>query len=162
MDHHRLARYCTKPGTPLLEIMCIISLFLTLVLMLEEYCCKGLGSASGLKVSGYNACPTCGPEMHGRYSTLLKKTVYHEHRTRLGEGHPMRRNTVFWSRIETRPCPNGPSPEAQLLLCDLMESGVKTKTDAGINRRSILWTLPYWRVRTLLTLLLHLTSYRGR
>lgn len=122
-----------------------------------------MGSASGLKVSGYGACPRCGPEMHGRYSTHLKKTVYHDHCMRLPDGHTMRRNTTFWSGTEIRPCPNGPSPEAQLMLCDLMEEGVITKAEAGINRRSILWELPYWRVSTTLTsFCIVLTLYRER
>jgi hypothetical protein len=108
-----------------------------------------MGTVSGLKVSGYCACPTCGPELKGQYSRLLRKIVYHEHRRRLPTDHEWRLDTRCWPSEEHHPTPNGPSPEAQLAMCDLVQAKLVLRKDVGVNRRSAMWDLPYWRVSIL-------------
>ncbi len=112
----------------------------------------GLGSCSGLKTSGYGACHKCGPELHGRRSSHLKKIVFHEHRRRLDDDDRLRSNRVFWKRPERRPCPMPLTPEElqtkweHIQSLERSQDIMKAKSKCGLNRWSILWTLPYWKV----------------
>ena len=105
-----------------------------------------LGSCSGLKVSGYEACFKCGPDLHGRYSIHLKKTIYHEHRRRLPMDHPMRYDRRHWPRIEKEPCPSPLSLNDLEALTNAISREEISPQDAGIHRWSILFDLPYWKV----------------
>lgn len=107
----------------------------------------GLGSCSGLKTSGYAACHKCGGGLHGRRSETLKKVVYHEHRCWLDEDDPIRENRRHWGTRERRPRPIGPTPEEWKERWDKVQNKEISATDAGINRYSVFYTLPYWGVR---------------
>lgn len=109
----------------------------------------GLGSCSGLKVSGYGACHVCGPGMRGRRAKRLSKIVYHEHRRFLDENDPMRRNRRDWPHVEKRGRPTGCTPEQWRARYDKVERGTSTCKKEGINRWSIFYDLPYWAVSTL-------------
>lgn len=109
--------------------------------MMSGHSFAGMGTISGLKVAGYSACPSCGPELHGRYSVLLHKTTYEGSRVRLPMDDHMRRNTTHWARTEFRPCPNGPSAEAQIQMAEMVEAKLLKPKDCGVNRRSALWDL---------------------
>lgn len=106
----------------------------------------GLGSCSGLKTSGYEACYKCGPDLRGRRSTTLQKVVYHEHRRRLPMDDPMRRDTRHWPEIEDRPCPMPRSLEDYHELSIEVSNGKMTAQEAGIHRWSVFFNLPYWKV----------------
>ena len=105
------------------------------ILMWTMHDWPGYGECSGLTVSGYNACPICGPRLDARYSQALKKTVYEGHVRYLPEGHelrggclaraPLRRHLTVgdwkttWEASGESPCP-------------------------GMKRLSIFHSLPYW------------------
>lgn len=114
-----------------------------------KYVMQGMGTISGLKVAGYNACPSCGPSLRGRHSRKIRKMTYEGARCRLPMDHPMRKNVRHWRHEEMRPCPVGPSPEAQLLMAARVQEKLESPQNTGVNTRSCLWDLPYWRVRVL-------------
>lgn len=125
-----------------------------------------MGTISGLKVAGYCGCPTCGPELRGRYAAGLSKTVYHEHRRALPADHVWRTDVDRWPEEEHDIRAVGPSPEAQLQICDLLVEKMVLSKNVGINRRSALWDLPYWRVRHLHAFMIgvvnvHVTNFGG-
>lgn len=108
----------------------------------------GLGSCSGLKVSGYGACHKCGPTMVGRRSIQLKKVVYHEHRRWLPMDHPFRRDRRHWRHVELGTKPIEPTLEEWRTRLEEAKNGRMTMQEAGIHRWSILYDLPYWDVRS--------------
>ena len=57
------------------------------ILMWTMHDFPGYGECTGLAVSGYHACPICGPNLQARYSKYLKKMVYEGH---VPKGHFMR------------------------------------------------------------------------
>lgn len=112
----------------------------------------GLGSCSGLKTSGYGSCHKCGLGLHGRHSSHLKKIVFHEHRRRLDEDDRLRSNRVFWPRPERRTCPIALTPDqleanwGHIQTLERPQEIIQAKSKYGLNRWSILWSLPYWKV----------------
>ena len=108
-----------------------------------------MGTIFGLKVAGYSTCPLCGPDLHGRYSTLVRKMTYEGARQRLPLNHPLRHDRTYWKRPDLMPVPNGPSSEAQLQMAKLISAKLATTQDTGVDWCSCLWNLPYWRVNPL-------------
>ena len=105
---------------------------------------QGLGSASGLKTSGYCACHKCGNGMRGRHSKALSKIVYHEHRMWLPIDDTMRNaGGTHWLLSERRPRPIGPSLQEWERRWDKVTRKELTKKKACINRWSALYQLPY-------------------
>jgi hypothetical protein len=124
---------------------------LFVLILWAEHDWPGLGSASGLKTSGYCACHKCGNGMRGRHSKSLKKIVYHEHRMWL-PADDNRRNAgrTHWLSSERRPRPIGPSPQEWERRWDKVTRKELTKKKACINRWSALYQLPYWKVSSVL------------
>lgn len=120
------------------------------VLMWTMHDWPGLGSCSGLKTSGFGACFKCGPKMWGRHTKVLKKTVYHEHRTWLPADDPLRMVTSGkpWTEQDHRTRPIGPTPAEWRERAEKVRRRRMTRKKACINRVSILYELPYWEVST--------------
>ena len=87
----------------------------------------------GLQISGYNACPLCGPALQGRHSKSLKKIVYEGHKKYLPDDHEMRQG--FLGR--------GPKP---LKSSDWLKIQEKYPDSLPLRMKhlSIFHTLPYW------------------
>lgn len=117
------------------------------------------GMVAGCVTKGYNACPVCGPETESRRSRSLRKNVYeHQARRDLSPDHPWRRDTIqFRGQEEHRP------PPLRVTGRQIMEWGAERQRwisnggiegddddpihDHGVKRVSILYQLPYWKVR---------------
>ena len=104
------------------------------ILMWTMHDWPGYGECSGLSVSGYNACPLCGPRLDARYSNALRKTVYQGHCRYLPDNHVL------------RDCNIGQQARNPLKASDWkmawQESG--NSPLPGMKRLSILHDLPYW------------------
>ena len=100
-----------------------------------------------LSTKGYHACPTCGPNLHARYSKDLNKCVYPGYRRFLPMNHEMRRKDKrhYNSKVENAPPPHRMSPN------DWYEEWSKvTMQDSdqrldGMKGLSIFYELEYWK-----------------
>ena len=106
------------------------------ILMWTMHDFPGYGECTGLAVSGYHACPICGPNLQARYSKSLKKMVYEGHVRYLPEGHIMRDGYLG------RPPQERWSPSMQY---DAWMLSNEKNRPSGMNRLSILHQLPYWQ-----------------
>lgn len=116
------------------------------------------GLIAGQVVKGYVACPICGENTCAEHSSILKKMVYLGSRRFLSRGHPFRRaRAAFNNEQEMGSLP--PRRTGQAILQqgreraewlrnggneDSAQDPVKTH---GVKRASILFALPYWKVR---------------
>ena len=116
------------------------------------------GLLSGQQVNGYKGCPLCGPETCAEYALLLNKMIYLGSRRYLQGDHRFRRaRAAFNNHQEWRLPPEAPTGEEVLRWGTqrsqfLSDGGVEnSNTDPvklhGVKRRSILFDLPYWKVR---------------
>ena len=87
-----------------------------------------------MSISGYNACPPCGPRLDVRYSKPLKKTIYQGHVRYLPEGHALRDGNL------------GRPPLKQLKASNWKQKWEENGNSScpGMKRLSIFHTLPYW------------------
>lgn len=118
------------------------------------------GLVSGCVTKGYLGCPICGPNTISRRSQFLKKNIYEDQaRLHLPEDHPMRSNARdFRGRLEFRSAPSRVSGAEILASADTRQRWLDDGNQAGsagdpvcltgVKRRSILFRLPYWEVRT--------------
>ena len=117
-----------------------------------------LGLIAGQTVKGYAACPVCGGETFAEHSRCLKKMVYLGNRRFLPDGHRFRRaRAAFNNRSEHSRFPQrrtGVEIMRQGMERSqfLRNGGVEDSNDDpvkqhGVKRVSILYALPYWKVR---------------
>jgi hypothetical protein len=116
------------------------------------------GLLSGQQVSGYKGCPLCGPETCAEHAPLLSKMIFLGGRRYLHIDHRYRRALAAFNNLpELDMAPERPSGEevltwgterSEFLAAggheNSMEDPVKRH---GVKRRSILFDLPYWKVR---------------
>lgn len=118
------------------------------------------GLIGGHVVKGYAACPVCGGDTYAEHSSCLKKMVFLGHRRFLPMNHVFRRARVaFNNQPEARTYPqrrtgtevlNQGRARSEWLrdggIEDSQEDPVKRH---GVKRSSILYALPYWKVRVI-------------
>ena len=104
------------------------------ILMWTMHDWPGYGECSGLSISGYNACPLCGPRLDSRYSKALRKNVYQVHVRYLPENHELRDGNL------------GRPPPSALKASDwkLKWEECGNLACPGMKRLSIFHQLPYW------------------
>lgn len=118
------------------------------------------GTVAGVRHQGYHACPTCGPEFSGEYSHELNKLVFLQNRRFLDVTEPYRKRSAavyFDGEMETREKPTEVTVEQYLERAEerrlwlakgnLPDVEGDPAKDHGVNRRSALFNLPYWKVR---------------
>ena len=117
-----------------------------------------LGLISGQQVSGYKGCPICGPETCAEHAALLSKMIYLGGRRYLHADHRFRTaRAAFNNHQEWRLSPETPIGEEVLLWgiqrSEFLNNGGVENSNMdpvklhGVKRRSILFDLPYWKVR---------------
>ena len=119
----------------------------------------GYGTVAGVAHQGYAACPVCGPQFRGEHSIELGKQTYTDTRRWLPHDDPWRSaamKDLFNGREENRGKPDVVNAVEQV------ERAIEYKTwldegnkegavgdpskSHGVKRKSILHTLPYWKV----------------
>jgi hypothetical protein len=117
-----------------------------------------LGLIYGQQVSGYKGCPMCGPETCAEHATLLSKMIYLGGRRYLHADHRFRTaRAAFNNRQEWRLSPETLTGEEVLRWgtqrSEFLNNGGVENSNMdpvklhGVKRRSILFDLPYWKVR---------------
>jgi hypothetical protein len=117
------------------------------------------GMVSGHVTKGYRGCVCCGPYTKSRRYYHLKKNVMDDqHRVFLNADHELWRNSVdFRGREEHNACPPDITGE-DILRWGLQREAsyrngptTETPTDPvhlhGVKRVSVLFQVPYWKVR---------------
>ena len=121
------------------------------------------GLMAGQQVKGFVGCPICGPDTFSEYSNVLKKMLYMGGRRLLCGEHRFRRSRQAFNGLpEFNPPPGRPSGQDILdrgeSRAAFLESGGEDEDDEdpvkvhGVKRASILFQLPYWKVRNFSTL----------
>jgi hypothetical protein len=119
----------------------------------------GYGTVGGFSHQGYATYPWCGSELQAKHSVELGKQTYGGTRGWLPEDHAYRRLEMqenFSGQVESRTKPRAVSVEELLEHAAAYEAwrvagnrdgatGDPSKVH-GCKRRSILFTLPYWKV----------------
>ena len=113
---------------------------------------------SGCVTKGYVGCPCCGEHTTSRRSIALKKNIYSSHLYRkwLNPTHPLWDDSVKFSGSVDH-CPTSSRPTGALTIRHgrlrqtfLYNGGTPKSSDLvskfGVNRVSILFQLPYWKV----------------
>jgi hypothetical protein len=120
----------------------------------------GLGTVEGFSHQGYAACPWCGEHLGAEHSVELGKCTYGGTRRWLSDGHPYRSQRMkdhFDGKMEERPKPRSVGVEDQMQHAAQYAAwkasgnregaaGDPSKVH-GVKRLSILYRLPYWKVR---------------
>ena len=116
------------------------------------------GVVSGCVTKGYVGCPCCGEHTTSRRSVALKKNVYscYQYRIWLNPSHPLRVDSVNFGGVpDHSPSPSRPTGpltirHGRLRQTFLYNGGTPKNSDParkfGVNRVSILYQLPYWKV----------------
>ena len=99
---------------------------------------------SGLCTSGYLACPLCATDLDAYRATDLRKEVYLGGPLYLPMSHPFHDDPVLG--VETRPIPHCRTPMDWWNTRQDIENEVVDKNATGMNRLSIWYELPYWKV----------------
>jgi len=116
------------------------------------------GLLSGQQVHGYKGCSLCGPETCAEHASLLNKMIYLGGRCYLEDDHRFRRErSTFNNQQEWQLPPERPSGEEILRWATskydyLRDGGIENAEEDpiklhGVKRRSILFDLPYWKVK---------------
>ena len=122
---------------------------------------------AGTSNKGYCACPVCGPGTPSRYSEHLSKVVYGgRHRRWLPPNHPFRRDINVFANEELEEEPTRMDATNHIrwafMRAEYARYGGRLAAEgdpmlsSGIKRIPVLFTLPYWRVRTHTNALMHL------
>ena len=128
------------------------------ILMWTVHDFPAYGLISGQTVKGYVACPVCGGGTCSEHSRVLNKMVYLGSRRFLPPDHRFRRmRSHFNNSVEELIFPRRRSGTETLELGRaraewLREGGVADSEEDpvkqhGVKRASILYALPYWKVR---------------
>ena len=114
---------------------------------------------AGTSNKGYCACPVCGPGTPSRYSEHLSKVVYGgRHRRWLPPNHPFRRDINVFANEELEEEPTRMDATNHIrwafMRAEYARYGGRLAAEgdpmlsSGIKRIPVLFTLPYWRVRS--------------
>ena len=126
------------------------------------------GMVAGCVTEGYHGCPICGPNTTSRRLLFLKKDVYDNRaRMHLRDDHEMRSNTRdIRDAVELRAAPRRVTGAEVVSFAEgrqrWLDAGGVAGAPAdpvrysGINRKSILFRLPYWEVHPYLSGLMSL------
>jgi hypothetical protein len=120
----------------------------------------GYGTVGGFAHQGFAACLWCGEELGGEHSTKLRKQTYGGCRRWLPSSYILRSEGLkdhFNGRMETRNKLARVSVEAQIRHGKEYATWKEARNQDGtagdpskkhgVKRISILFTLPYWKVR---------------
>ena len=122
------------------------------------------GLVSGQQVKGYKGCPICMEDTEAEYAQCLHKVIYMGHRRYLEENHRWRHaRRAFNGHSKLRPAPRRPNgaeikqkAEEREQFMEISEVSADNENlpndpvkEHGVKRRSRLFDLPYWEVRSM-------------
>lgn len=110
----------------------------------------GYGYISGLQTEGYAACPVCRDSLQAEYISHHKKVVYMGNVKYLPHDHDWREDPELnrgESMRNTTPIPARKEYNYWRRRWGRVNSGRTEIAGSGMTRWSILFDLPYWKVR---------------